>query len=243
MDPNLPSSICDAQPGQRLGDVGLDHQGTSMLDVEIWTSKAQGFFKRAPLSSSMGAWRPDCTCSKLPAIWSNDLLDCQIRHSEQRNRGGVPARPFCWCGLCPCRHPVPSIWPSFQDIAFPSRPDMVAQSFGIVHVHGFSDAQCNVDSWGPKVVKGVWDEPFVVTGDVGVFVLQGHGHNGETFLRAGVKHAELIRAIQAFVRGAFRENHVPIPSSRRCRTAERVGSPAVLLFAVHPNGAVTSLIQ
>ena len=129
--------------------------------------------------------------------------------------------------------------PHFKTLLFRPRPDMVAQSFGIVHVHGFSDAHCNVDSWGPKVVKGVWDEPFVVhPGDVGVFVLQGHGHNGETFLRAGVKHAGTVfEQFRSFVRGAFRKNHDAHSFFQTLPDRGTCGPPAVLAFAVHPNGA------
>ena len=62
--------------------------------------------------------------------------------------------------------------PQFKTLLLCPRPDMGAQGLGIVHVHRFSDAHCNVDPRGPKVVKGVWDEPFFVhPRDVGILVL------------------------------------------------------------------------
>ena len=75
--------------------------------------------------------------------------------------------------------------------------------------HNFSNPNSDVNSAGPKVMKGVRNEPFVVhPRDVGILVFKGHRYNRKTF-RAIVNMPGRYSQLGSLVRRALWENHVP----------------------------------
>ena len=129
--------------------------------------------------------------------------------------------------------------PQIKALRFSPRPHMVAQGLCIVHVHSFSNPNSDVNSAGPKVMKGVRNEPFVVhPRDVGILIFKGHRYNGKTFFRAGVKHAGTVfKQLGSLVRRALWENHDAHPFLQTLPNSCACGSAAVLALSVDPNRA------